>query len=47
MSPSQPNYIETHFEYKELTKIHGEPTYETIKEIEKEITAMLNPFVLA
>ena len=39
MSPSHPNYIETHFEYKELTKIHGEPTYETIKEIEKEIKA--------
>ena len=47
MSLSQPNYIETHVEYKELTKIHGEPTNETLKEIEKERKPMLDPFVLA
>ena len=25
------NYIDMYFEYKELTKIHGEPNYESIK----------------
>ena len=31
------NYIETVFEYKEVTKIHGEPTYETIKRLHNEV----------
>ena len=33
------NYIETHFEFKELTKIHGEPTYETIKTLHNQLKA--------
>ena len=33
------NYIETVFEYKELTKIHGEPTYESVKRLHNEVKA--------
>ena len=33
------NYIHTHFEYKVLDKIHGEPTYDTIKRLHNQIKA--------
>ena len=33
------NYRELYFEYPDLTKIHGEPTFETIKTIEDELKA--------
>ena len=33
------NYIDTNFEFKELTKIHGEPTYETIKTLHNQLKA--------
>ena len=33
------NYKETYFLHKELTKIHGEPTYETIHNLHKEVKA--------
>ena len=36
---SATNYIETHFEYKELDKIHGEPTYDTIKRLHNQVKA--------
>ena len=31
------NYVDTYFEYKTLTKIHGEPTFESIKKIKDEL----------
>ena len=31
------NYVDTYFEYKTLSKIHGEPTYESIKKIKDEL----------
>ena len=33
------NYKETHFEYTELTKIRGQPTYEAIEQMHKELKA--------
>ena len=33
------NYVGTYFEYKTLTKIHGEPTFESIKKIKDELKA--------
>ena len=33
------NYIDTFFEFKELTKIHGEPTYESLKELHNQLKA--------
>jgi hypothetical protein len=33
------NYIESDFEYKELNKIHGEPTYETIERLHNQVKA--------
>ena len=33
------NYVDTYFEYKTLTKIHGEPSYEGIKKIKDELKA--------
>ena len=33
------NYIDTNFEFKELTKIHGEPTFETIKILHNQLKA--------
>ena len=33
------NYKETYFQFKELTKIHGEPTYDTIKTLHDQIKA--------
>ena len=33
------NYVDTYFEYKTLTKIHGEPTFEAIKKIKDELKA--------
>ena len=32
-------YVNTHFEYKTLTKIHGEPTFDAIKKIKDELKA--------
>lgn len=39
MTKATVNYIETYFEYKELTKIHGEPTFETIKALHNQLKA--------
>ena len=39
MSTNHVNYIETYFEFKELTKIHGEPTYDSIKQLHNELKA--------
>ena len=36
---SSTNYKETHFEYTELTKIRGQPTYEAIEQMHKELKA--------
>ena len=38
-STGNTNYKETYFLHKEVTKIHGEPTYETIHRLHKEIKA--------
>ena len=39
MSKATVNYIDTYFEFKELTKIHGEPTYDSIKRLHNEVKA--------
>lgn len=42
MTSSQPtniNYISTYFQIAELTKIHGEPTFETLKTLYNQIKA--------
>ena len=36
---SHANYVDTYFEYKSLTKIHGEPTYESLKKLKDELKA--------
>ena len=36
---SVPNYRETLFEYPDLTKIHGEPTYESLRLIQNQLKA--------
>ena len=33
------NYSATYFQYKELSKIHGEPNYETIKRLHNQVKA--------
>ena len=33
------NYKETYFQFKELTKIHGEPNYEAIKRLHNQVKA--------
>ena len=38
-STANTNYKETYFLHKEVTKIHGEPTYEAIHWLHKEIKA--------
>jgi hypothetical protein len=39
MASNLPNYREVYFEFKELTKIHGEPTFEALKTFSKELKA--------
>jgi hypothetical protein len=39
MVATTPNYQETNFEYKDLTRIHGEPTFEALKTLSKELKA--------
>ena len=34
------NYIDTYFEFKELTKIHGEPTYDTLRQLHNQLRQM-------
>jgi hypothetical protein len=34
-----PNYQEIYFEFKELNKIHGEPTFEALMTLSKELKA--------
>ncbi len=41
-SISNVNYIDTFFEFKELTKIHGEPTFESIKLLHNQLKANAN-----
>ena len=33
------NYKDTYFQFKELTKIHGEPNYDSIKRLHNEVKA--------
>ena len=33
------SYVDIYFKYKMLTKIHGEPTYESIKKMKDELKA--------
>ena len=33
------NYRETHFEYPELTRVHGEPNFESLIRMENELIA--------
>ena len=35
------DYKHSHFEFKELTPIRGEPTYETLEQILKQLKALL------
>ena len=35
--PGVVDYIKTHFEYPELTKVHKSPTYDTLKKIKDEL----------
>ena len=37
MTSTNIDYVDTYFEYPTLTKIHGEPTYETLKTIKNEL----------
>ena len=37
MASTNIDYIGTYFQYKTLTKIHGEPTYETLQEIKDQL----------
>ena len=39
MSTTAINYRETHFEYPELTRVHGEPTFESLITMENELKA--------
>lgn len=39
MSNQTMNYIDTHFEFKELTTIQGRPTYETLKTLHNQLKA--------
>ena len=36
---SHVNYVDTYFEFKTLSKIHGDPSYESIKRIKDELKA--------
>ena len=33
------NYKDTYFQFKELNRIHGEPTYDTIKKLHDQVKA--------
>ena len=33
------NYVSTYFEYTALTKIHGKPTYKTLRELKNQLKA--------
>ena len=33
------DYVTTYFEYPTLTKVHGEPTYEPLKEMKNQLKA--------
>ena len=37
MTSDTPNYADTVFEYDKLTKIHGEPTYDSLLKIKNEL----------
>lgn len=39
MSSTSIDYINTYFQFKELTKIHGAPTYESLQEIKDQLKA--------
>jgi hypothetical protein len=39
MAATNIDYIKTYFEFPTLTKVHGEPTYESLQEIKDEIKA--------
>ena len=37
--PSTVDYLKTHFEYPELTKVHERPNYELLRKIKNELKA--------
>ena len=37
MSSTNIDYVDTYFKFSTLTKIHGEPTYETLKTVKNEL----------
>jgi hypothetical protein len=39
MTSTNINYVVTYFEFRTLTKIHGEPTYESLKTITNQLKA--------
>ena len=39
MSSTNIDYVSTYFEFRTLTKIHGEPTYESLKSMTNELKA--------
>ena len=41
MNPTSIDYAKTYFEYPRLTKIHGEPSFDTLKPFRNEIKANL------
>ena len=39
MTSTNINYVETYFEYPTLTRIHGAPTYDTLKTLKDQLKA--------
>ena len=39
MTSTNIDYVETYFEFKTLTRIHGEPTFPTLKKMKEELCA--------
>jgi hypothetical protein len=39
MSSTNIDYVSTYFEFRTLTKIHGEPTYESLKSMTNQLKA--------
>ena len=39
MTSTNIDYVDTYFEFKTLTKIHGAPTYEALKNMKDELKA--------
>jgi hypothetical protein len=39
LSPQSPSVNDTYFQHKVLTRVHGQPTYESLKTLTTEIKA--------